>query len=189
MKMQGIAKQFDELIGSFNTQGSNLVNRIAEIEVNAQINSLRELVIEILRSVVNNIIIMELIRGQCQQPKVFYNTPSHVLVTMVIDDVHDDFSTEQAVALYFNDINDIMEAQDHLRDREDWGKEETKKNIAMVNQATDVATKEIVPELFPMMAFNLQQKKSQDNMLCKMNSEQSIWNAKKEQNLPTKKIQ
>jgi hypothetical protein len=63
MKMQGIVKQVHELIESLNTQGSHLVNRIAEIEVNAQINSLRELVMETLHSVVNNIIIMEVIRG------------------------------------------------------------------------------------------------------------------------------
>ena len=65
---------------------------------------------ETLHSVVNNVIIIEVVRGQYQHPKVTYNTPSHVLAIMVIDDVLDDFTTEQAVALYFEDLTDITEA-------------------------------------------------------------------------------
>ena len=38
---------------------------------------------------------------------------------MVINNVLDDFSTEQAVALYFEDLKDLAEAKDHLIDREE----------------------------------------------------------------------
>ena len=186
--MQGVVKQFDELIENFNTQGTHLMRRIAELEVEARIDSLRELIMETLHSVVNNFIIMEVVKGQYQQPKISYNTPSHVLAIMVIDDVLDDFSTEQAVALYFEDLKDLAEARDHLIDREEWDEEETKKNISSVDQDLVVATKEIIQELFPMMTFNLWQKKSQEDMLRKMNSEQSIWNAKKEQQLANKEV-
>ena len=122
--MQGIIKQFDELIENFNTEGTHLMKQIAELEVNARVALLRELIMETLHSVVNNFIIMEIVRGQYQQPKVTYNTPSHVLAIMVIDDVLDDFSTEQAVALYFEDLADITEARDHLITREDWDEED-----------------------------------------------------------------
>ncbi len=52
---------------------------------------------ETLYSVVNNFIIMEVVKGQYQQPKVSYNTPSHVLAIMVINHMLDDFSTELTV--------------------------------------------------------------------------------------------
>ncbi len=39
-----------------------------------------------------------------------------------------------------------------------------------------------------MMTFNLWQKKSQEDMLRKMNSEKSIWNTKKEQQLANKEV-
>jgi hypothetical protein len=149
VKMQGIIKQFDDIIESFNTQDTHLMKRIAELEVITQIKSLCELVMETLHSVVNNIIIMKVIRGQYQQPKVSYNTPYHVFVIMVINDMLDDFSTEQAVALYFDDINDLTEARDHLIDREDWDEEETKKNITMVDQALVVTTKEMSKNYSP----------------------------------------
>ena len=55
LKMQGIIKQFDELIENFNTQGTHLMKQIAELEVNAQIDSLRELVMETLHSVINKL--------------------------------------------------------------------------------------------------------------------------------------
>ena len=107
---------------------------------------------------------------------------------MVIDDVLDDFSTEQAVALYFEDLKDLVEARGHLIDREEWDEEETKKNTSSVDQDLVVAIKEIIQELFPMMTFNLWQKKSQEDMIQKMNSEQSIWNAKKEQQLANQEV-
>ena len=130
-KMQGIVKQFNDLVKSFNTQGTHLMKRIAELEVNARVDSLREMIMETLHSVVNNFIIMEVVKGQYQHPKVTYTTPSHVLAIMVIDDVLDDFSTEQAVALYFKDTEDLTEARDHLITREDWNKEVIMKNITM----------------------------------------------------------
>ena len=188
LKMQGIVKQFNKLIENFDTQGTHLIRQIAELEVEAQIDSLHELIMETLHSVVNNFIIMEVVNGQYQQPKVSYNTPSHVLAIMVIDDMLDDFSTEQAVALYFEDLKDLAEARDHLIDREEWDEEKTKKNISSVDQDLVVATKEIIQELFPMMTFNLWQKKSQEDMLRKMNSEHQSGTQRRNNNSPTKKF-
>lgn len=91
------------------------------------------MIMETLHSVVNNFIIMEVVNGQYQHPKVTYTTPSHVLAIMVIDDMLDDFPTEQAVVLYFEDTKDLTEAQDHLITREDWNKEEITKNITMAD--------------------------------------------------------
>ncbi len=79
--MQGVVKQFDELIENFNTQGTHLMRRIAELEVEARIDSLHQLVMETLDSVINNFIIMEVVKGQYQQPKVSYNTPPTISCT------------------------------------------------------------------------------------------------------------
>ena len=149
--MQGIVKQFNDLVESFNTQGTYLMKRIAELEVNARVDSLREMIMETLHSVVNNFIIMEVVKGQYQHPKVTYTTPSHVLAIMVIDDVLDDFSTEQAVALYFDNTEDLTEARNHLITREDWNEEEITKNITMADQTLVATTKEIIQELFPSL--------------------------------------
>ncbi len=158
--MQGIVKQFDDLVESFNTQGTHLMKRIAVLEVNARVDSLREMIMETLDSVANNFIIMEVVKGQYQHPKITCTTPSHVLAIMVIDDVLDDLTTEHAVALYFDDTEDLTKAKDHLITREDWNEEEITKNITMADQTLVVTTKEIVQELFPLMTFKLWQIKS-----------------------------
>ncbi len=187
-KMQGIVKQFNDLAESFNTQGTYLMKRIAELEVNARVDSLREMIMETLHSVVNNFIIMEVVKGQYQHQNVTYTTLSHVLAIMVIEDVVDDFPTEQEVALYFEDTEDLTEARDHLITREDWNEEEITKNITMADQTLITTTKEIIQELFPLMTFELWQRKSQEDMLWKINSEQLIWNTKKEQELANEEV-
>ena len=53
--MQGIVKQFDELIENFDTQGVHLMKQIVELEINEWINSLNELVMKTLHSVVNKL--------------------------------------------------------------------------------------------------------------------------------------
>ena len=58
----------------------------------------------------------------------------------------------------------------------------------MADQTLVATTKEIIQELFPLMTFELWQRKSQEDMLCKMNSEQLIWNIKKEQELTNEEV-
>lgn len=95
---------------------------------------------------------MEVIRECYQTPKVTYNTPSHVLVIIVINHMLGDFSTEHAVALH---TGNITEAHGHLIVREDWDKKESKQSITTANQILVVATKQIVQEFFLMMTYNL----------------------------------
>ena len=92
------------------------------------------------------------------------------------------------MALYFEDLADITEARDHLITREDWNAEEIVKNITEADQTLVTTTKAIIEELFPKMTYELWQPKSQEDMLRKMNSEQSIWNAKKEQELANEQV-
>ncbi len=87
---------------------------------------------------------------------------------IVIDDLLDDFSTEQAVAHYFDDTHDVTDALEHLIIREEKDKRE---HHNFWPSTSHFHHKEIVQDLFPKMTYNLWLNKSLEEMLHKTNSE------------------
>ena len=172
-----VVREFDELIAKYKKYGTNLLKRIAELEVSHRKALLQSKQIKSLVDLTFNLMVSELAKLKSTQPDATLSNQKEQLAwTIAFEFAIHNFKDRELKLLSLDNIDAYKESFHKARN-------ETGVSLAgaiaanQVNEhelAIKTTVKTALTDLVPKMSFNAWQKRTEDNVLRNINREIAI---------------
>lgn len=174
-----IVSEFDELLKTFKTNGTNLLERAAKLEVKVRVKQLQELVTACAGELAVYFVVMECARIRLSKPDANFTMSHPAIGWKVALDYLTSFSQEELDVLKFATLDELRNV--FTKVKESKGIAVGQVNISDDDKTVYKSVKEALAYLFPKMTFVVWKGVEQDEVLRTLNTEVSVMCAKKDQ--------
>ena len=172
-----IVSDYDELIKKFRSDSTNLMKKVAELEVSTRQAKLRECVIASIVDVAQNLVVAEWTRVKCDTPAAKLDLSTKAMAYKIAHDyIHAHFNEIRLNLLKFDSLPDAEEALQKFRDKQGVTIGAVPDEFNDETKWTYMKAKDKLIDLFPKMSFEVFSKVSERNVLRSIDAELSVMN-------------